>query len=62
MAVLEHHIGILIVPQGFQPLHNNFINFIWDQGLAAFLAKPSWTKEPESGETGLGIRIAPGSC
>jgi hypothetical protein len=62
MATLELHAGVLIVPQGQKPLHDNFVNFLWDQRLAAFLAKPAWAKEPESGETGLGIRVAPGTC
>jgi hypothetical protein len=62
MATLELHVGVLIVPQGPRPLHNNFVNFLWDQELAAFLAKAAWAGEPESGETGLGIRVAPGSC
>lgn len=58
------HLGapILIVPQGCKPLPDSFINFLYDQEIAAFLAKPDWVSQLESGETGLGLRVAPGSC
>lgn len=55
-------VGLLIVPQGFRPLPDAFINFLWDKEVAAFLVKPEWVSQPESGETGLGLRVAPGSC
>ena len=54
--------GVLVVPQGTRPLPESFINFLWDQEVLAFLVKPDWVKMPESGETGLGLRVAPGSC
>lgn len=54
--------GFLIVPQGIRPLPDSFINFLWDQEIGAFLVKPEWVGQPESGETGLGVRVAPGSC
>lgn len=54
--------GILIVPQGTKPLPESFVAFIWENGVSAFLAKPTWAGEQESGETGLGVRVAPGSA
>jgi len=54
--------GLLIVPQGMRPIPDSFINFLWDQEIGAFLVKPEWVGMPESGETGLGLLIAPGSA
>ena len=54
--------GLLIVPQGPRPIPERFAEFLWKNELGAFLAKPSWSGEQESGETGLGLRVAPGSC
>jgi len=54
--------GLVIVPQGHHPIPESFTNFLWNQELGAFLAKPAWAGEQESGETGLGIRVAPGSA
>ena len=54
--------GLLIVPQGLRPIPDSFTSFLWDNELGAFLAKPTWAGEAESGETGLGIRVAPGSA
>lgn len=62
MAQTTHHEGMLIVPQGNHPVPESFTNFLWDNDLGAFLAKPSWAGEQESGATGLGIRVAPGTC
>lgn len=54
--------GLLIVPQGIHPIPESFTNFLWDNELGAFLAKPTWAGEQESGATGLGLRVAPGSA
>ena len=54
--------GLLIVPQGARPLPESFINFLWNNEVASFLVKPEWTGMPEAGETGLGLRVAPGSA
>ena len=54
--------GLVIVPQGHRPIPDSFTNFLWEQEFGAFLAKPAWAGEQESGETGLGIRVAPGSA
>ena len=54
--------GLLIVPQGTRPLPESFVNFLWDNEVASFLVKPGWTGMPESGETWLGVRVAPGSA
>jgi hypothetical protein len=54
--------GMMIVPQGLRPIPESFTNFLWDNELGAFLAKPAWAGEQESGATGLGIRVAPGSA
>ena len=62
MAYSAEPPGLMIVPQGNLPVPESFINFLLDNDLGAFLAKPTWTKEKESGATGFGIRIAPGSC
>ena len=63
MAKIAHaEGGWLIVPQGVRPLPETFLNFLWDNEIASFLVKPEWTGMPESVETGLGIRVAPGSA
>jgi hypothetical protein len=63
MAEITHNnSNLLIVPQGDRPLPENFLNFLWDQEVKAFLAKPSWVSEPESGTTRMGVRVAPGSA
>lgn len=54
--------GLLIVPQGSRPVPESFTSFLWENGLGAFLAKPAWAREKETGETGLGLRVAPGSA
>ena len=54
--------GLLIVSQGLHPIPKSFVEFLWKNELGAFLAKPSWAGEQESGETGLGLRVAPGSA
>ena len=54
--------GLLIVSQGLRPIPESFTNFLWDNKLGAFLAKPTWAGEQESGATGLGVRVAPGSA
>jgi hypothetical protein len=54
--------GLIIVPQGPRPIPDSFTSFLWDNELGAFLAKPSFAGEAESGQTGLGISVAPGSC
>jgi hypothetical protein len=54
--------GLIIVPQGPRQVPESFTNFLWDNELGAFLAKPAWAREKESGETGLGLRVAPGSA
>lgn len=54
--------GLIIVPQGPRLVPESFTEFLWVNELGAFLAKPAWAGEPESGETGLGVRVAPGSC
>jgi hypothetical protein len=55
-------VGLLIVPQGERPLPDSFVDFLWNQEIGAFLVKPDWVSQPESGETGLGIRVAPGTA
>ena len=62
MAKIAHSDSLLIVPQGERPLPENFQNFIWDQEVKVFLVKPSWVGASESGTTGMGVRVAPGSC
>lgn len=62
MGKAEHTDNLLIVPQGSRPLPENFLNFIWDQEVKVFLVKPEWVSAPESGTTGMGIRVSPGSC
>ena len=54
--------GMIIVPQGPRPVPESFTEFLWKNELGAFLAKPAWAGEQESGETGLGVRVAPGSA
>lgn len=54
--------GLMIVPQGQLPVPESFVSFLWDHHLGAFLAKPSFAGEQMSGETGLGVRVAPGSA
>lgn len=53
----------LIVPflPGERPLMNNFVNFLWERDLCAFLTKVAWIKE-EGGLTRLGLRMSPGTC
>jgi hypothetical protein len=54
--------GLMIVPQGSRSIPESFIQFLVENELGAFLAKPAWAREKESGETGLGLRVAPGSA
>jgi hypothetical protein len=62
MANFEAVPGMLIVPHGTKELHDSFISFLWDRELAAFLVHNEWVKQPESGDTGLGLRVSPGSA
>jgi hypothetical protein len=62
MANSTHPPGLMIVPQGSRPVPESFTNFLWENELGAYLVKPSWVGQPESGETGLGVRVAPGSA
>lgn len=54
--------GLLIVPQGSHPVPESFIQFLVENELGAFLAKPAWAGEQESGSTAYGVRVAPGSA
>ena len=54
--------GLMIVPQGNRPVPESFTEFLWENKLGAFLAKPAWAGEAESGATAYGVRVAPGSC
>ena len=54
--------GMLIVPHGSQDLCESFLKYLWEYEIPAFLAKPSWVREQESGATGLELRVAPGTC
>lgn len=62
MAYIAHHPGIMSVPQGLRPVPENFVSFLWDHEMGAFLVKEPWAGEPESGSTSLGLRIAAGSA
>ena len=62
MAEIVHDNNLLIVPQGERPIPENFLNFIWDNEIKVFLVKPTWVSASESGTTGMGIRVSPGSC
>jgi hypothetical protein len=52
----------LIVPQGNKPLPEAFLNFLWDREIPAFLTEHEFVGQQESGQTGLGLSIAPGTC
>jgi hypothetical protein len=56
--------GFLVVPSLHPDLPESFQNFLWDQEVSAMicLLTDTWVRMPESGETGLGLRVAPGSC
>ena len=62
MAETARAVSLLIVPQGARPIPDSFLNFLWDHEVKAFLVKPEWVGEPESGTTGMGVRVSPGSC
>lgn len=52
--------NLLIVPQGIRPLPDKFLDYLWDYEVVAFLVQNEYMGEQESGQTGLGIRVAPG--
>ena len=54
MAEITRAESLLIVPQGAKPLPDSFLNFLWDHEVKAFLVKPEWVGEPESGPPGWG--------
>ena len=63
MASLEPAVpSLLIVPQGPKLLPDKFIDYLWDYEVVAFLVQNEYMSEQESGQTGLGIRVAPGSA
>jgi hypothetical protein len=63
MASREEDVpSLLIVPRGTRPLPDKFIEYLWDYEVSAFLVKNDWMSEQESGQTGLGLRVAPGSA
>jgi hypothetical protein len=62
MAQRTPELGFLVVPQGNKPLPDSFLNFLWDREIAAFLVKNSFISQQQSGQTELGLSIAPGTC
>ena len=62
MAEVARLEGMLWVPNGDRPLKEHFVVFLWDRGISVFLVKNEWVSQPESEQTGLGLRIAPGIC
>jgi hypothetical protein len=63
MASLEPAVpSLLIVPRGPRSLPDKFIDYLWAYEVVAFLVKNDWMSEQESGQTGLGLRVAPGSA
>ena len=55
--------GMLIVPHSRPAMALSFENFLWEQEVPAFLVRGNeWIRMPESGETYLGLRVAPGSA
>ena len=62
MGHLVDRKGWLVVPCDGKPIQDNFVDFLWDLELSVFLVKNEWVGQPESEQTGLGLRIAPGIC
>jgi hypothetical protein len=62
MAYLIPSFGLLVVPHGDKVVSERFADFLWEKDLAAFLVKNEWVNNLESGQSALGLRIAPGSC
>jgi hypothetical protein len=63
MADIAHPNAMLVVPNGTPPLHENFITFLWDRELAAYLVKNPWVpKLEERGSTAYGVLVHPGTC
>lgn len=60
MGHLVKRKGWLVVPYGGKQIQDNFVDFLWDMELSVFLVKNKWVGQPESEQTGLGLRIAPG--
>jgi len=54
--------GMLLATSDGHPLCENFVTFLWDREIAAFLVQPTFVHQQESGQTGLGVRVAPGTC
>ena len=55
--------GMLVVPHSLEVMALSFENFLWDNEYPAYLVRGNeWIRMPESGETGLGLRVAPGSA
>lgn len=62
MAVLGEKEGMLVVPQGKKELAPSFATWLWDREVPCYLVQNDWVSMPEDGETGLGLRVAPGSA
>jgi hypothetical protein len=54
--------NILVVPHGRVPLPEQFVDFLFQREIPAILVMQKFVHEQESGQTGLGIRVAPGTC
>ena len=62
MGNLVKRKGMLVVPYDSKPMQDNFVVFLLDQEISVFLVKNEWVSQPESEQTGMGLRIAPGIC
>jgi len=54
--------NVLVVPHGADPLPEQFIDFLWQREIAAVIVENNFVHQQESGQTGLGVRVAPGTC
>lgn len=62
MGNLVKRKGWLVVPYDGKPIQDNFVVFLCDLEISVFLVKNEGGGQPESEQTGLGLRIAPGIC
>jgi hypothetical protein len=59
---IYHHQGMMLATNDGHPLCENFVEFLFSREISAFLVEPAFVHQPESAETRLGVRVAPGTC
>lgn len=62
MAISTNPEGMLIVPQVEAAMPESFINLLMDREIGAFLVMPTWIRSSEFGQSGLGVRVTPGTA